>query len=156
MPVGGGFFPSAACTSVIRLRRPRAPRSAVIMIICCWFSRSSSDGASIGVKWTSDAAGMGVWRPGARTGIAPSRSEEHTSELQSQSNLVCRLLLEKKKQQNTCAAPFRRGEFSLVSGGGHSGSCAVGARRSAMLSPCGRYLPPSGSHRRDLLDDRHV
>src|SRR2546430_13356364 len=31
------------------------------------------------------------------------RSEEHTSELQSQSNLVCRLLLEKKKQKyNYC------------------------------------------------------
>src|SRR2546427_7364527 len=29
-----------------------------------------------------------------------SRSEEHTSELQSQSNLVCRLLLEKKKKPN--------------------------------------------------------
>src|SRR2546427_9167475 len=29
------------------------------------------------------------------------RSEEHTSELQSQSNLVCRLLLEKKKNQTT-------------------------------------------------------
>src|SRR2546430_12330615 len=29
---------------------------------------------------------------------ADERSEEHTSELQSQSNLVCRLLLEKKKQ----------------------------------------------------------
>src|SRR2546427_9537137 len=29
---------------------------------------------------------------------APRRSEEHTSELQSQSNLVCRLLLEKKKK----------------------------------------------------------
>src|SRR2546427_7084481 len=29
------------------------------------------------------------------------RSEEHTSELQSQSNLVCRLLLEKKKKQRT-------------------------------------------------------
>src|SRR5688572_31800218 len=28
------------------------------------------------------------------------RSEEHTSELQSQSNLVCRLLLEKKKQKH--------------------------------------------------------
>src|SRR5688572_32367395 len=28
------------------------------------------------------------------------RSEEHTSELQSQSNLVCRLLLEKKKNKN--------------------------------------------------------
>src|SRR2546430_10985882 len=29
-----------------------------------------------------------------------TRSEEHTSELQSQSNLVCRLLLEKKKNKN--------------------------------------------------------
>src|SRR5688572_31703191 len=31
--------------------------------------------------------------------VAHSRSEEHTSELQSQSNLVCRLLLEKKKKK---------------------------------------------------------
>src|SRR2546430_5408827 len=30
----------------------------------------------------------------------PRRSEEHTSELQSQSNLVCRLLLEKKKKNH--------------------------------------------------------
>src|SRR5688572_31630593 len=37
-----------------------------------------------------------------RTGHrAPGRSEEHTSELQSQSNLVCRLLLEKKKKKKT-------------------------------------------------------
>src|SRR5256886_5630954 len=34
----------------------------------------------------------------APSGAALVRSEEHTSELQSQSNLVCRLLLEKKKQ----------------------------------------------------------
>src|SRR5688572_31005136 len=32
-------------------------------------------------------------------GFPPGRSEEHTSELQSQSNLVCRLLLEKKNEQ---------------------------------------------------------
>src|SRR2546430_3113463 len=32
-----------------------------------------------------------------RAGLRGGRSEEHTSELQSQSNLVCRLLLEKKK-----------------------------------------------------------
>src|SRR6266478_10104207 len=32
------------------------------------------------------------------SGRGPHRSEEHTSELQSQSNLVCRLLLEKKKK----------------------------------------------------------
>src|SRR2546427_7731004 len=31
-------------------------------------------------------------------GVQSGRSEEHTSELQSQSNLVCRLLLEKKKK----------------------------------------------------------
>src|SRR2546430_12345620 len=33
--------------------------------------------------------------------VRAARSEEHTSELQSQSNLVCRLLLEKKKKCNT-------------------------------------------------------
>src|SRR2546430_17463578 len=33
-----------------------------------------------------------------------ARSEEHTSELQSQSNLVCRLLLEKKTTYNTIAS----------------------------------------------------
>src|SRR5688572_11793160 len=34
-------------------------------------------------------------------GLSDGRSEEHTSELQSQSNLVCRLLLEKKKKKKT-------------------------------------------------------
>src|SRR5256886_6189497 len=37
------------------------------------------------------------------------RSEEHTSELQSQSNLVCRLLLEKKKKTRCTASPLKRG-----------------------------------------------
>src|SRR2546427_4257387 len=45
-------------------------------------------------------------RAGGREGGAGGvdlreRSEEHTSELQSQSNLVCRLLLEKKKKKKT-------------------------------------------------------
>src|SRR5256885_3723876 len=34
--------------------------------------------------------------PGAPASTAPARSEEHTSELQSPCNIVCRLLLEKK------------------------------------------------------------
>src|SRR2546430_13138799 len=38
---------------------------------------------------------------GAMVVAMDQRSEEHTSELQSQSNLVCRLLLEKKKKQST-------------------------------------------------------
>src|SRR3982750_4933718 len=43
-------------------------------------------------------AGLGLHLHGAR-GRAVGRSEEHTSELQSRSDLVCRLLLEKKKNQ---------------------------------------------------------
>src|SRR4249919_813217 len=38
-----------------------------------------------------------------RQGAARGRSEEHTSELQSRENLVCRLLLEKKKQSSSGA-----------------------------------------------------
>src|SRR2546427_1497259 len=41
-----------------------------------------------GFAYTADAAA-----------VQATRSEEHTSELQSQSNLVCRLLLEKKKKK---------------------------------------------------------
>src|SRR2546427_6479410 len=40
----------------------------------------------------------GVASAGDQPRIVRRRSEEHTSELQSQSNLVCRLLLEKKKK----------------------------------------------------------
>src|SRR2546427_8737678 len=60
------------------------------------------------------AAGRRCWGacdpwPDQRTDTMPTnkdfkrlvRSEEHTSELQSQSNLVCRLLLEKKKKKKT-------------------------------------------------------
>src|SRR5256885_4885968 len=54
-------------------------------------------------------AGTGRWRPGPLLSRRPclgglclsGRSEEHTSELQSPCNLVCRLLLEKKKK-NLC------------------------------------------------------
>src|SRR2546430_10699494 len=44
-----------------------------------------------------DDDGEVVERDQSQAAGAKARSEEHTSELQSQSNLVCRLLLEKKK-----------------------------------------------------------
>src|SRR2546430_4085632 len=47
------------------------------------------------------------------------RSEEHTSELQSQSNLVCRLLLEKKKRTYSLACPLGYGSSPL-----HHACCA--------------------------------
>src|SRR5256885_7295496 len=53
---------------------------------------------------TSD--GKEHWRKNLRADFSanvPCRSEEHTSELQSPCNLVCRLLLEKKKKKNNLA-----------------------------------------------------
>src|SRR2546426_3128189 len=47
-------------------------------------------------EWRGGARGAGMKVPDADR--ADPRSEEHTSELQSPCNLVCRLLLEKKKQ----------------------------------------------------------
>src|SRR2546430_11339781 len=49
-------------------------------------------------------------RAARHPGLLRERSEEHTSELQSQSNLVCRLLLEKKKTQ------YYPNVYSAVSG----------------------------------------
>src|SRR2546430_17504220 len=43
--------------------------------------------------------------PGEGPKASQVRSEEHTSELQSQSNLVCRLLLEKKKKSTVLLQP---------------------------------------------------
>src|SRR5256885_13282662 len=48
----------------------------------------------------------GLWR---RRTATLSRSEEHTSELQSPCNLVCRLLLEKKKKPSTCSDTAAQG-----------------------------------------------
>src|SRR5256886_10282564 len=69
------------------IRRP--PRSTLFPYTTLFRSLLLAEGASD--------------EPLARAGTAlrarpPWRSEEHTSELQSQSNLVCRLLLEKKKE----------------------------------------------------------
>src|SRR2546427_2518311 len=49
------------------------------------------------------------------------RSEEHTSELQSQSNLVCRLLLEKKTAKPKTVLLHRVGQPEQQSGGGGRG-----------------------------------
>src|SRR6201992_2342975 len=58
------------------------------------------------------------------TSLEPrSRSEEHTSELQSQFHLVCRLLLEKKTQPTKSIGKQRAGLFESTGGG-----CAPSAR----------------------------
>src|SRR2546430_9441140 len=70
----GSAIPRARATAATRV-------SSMSMLFGCTDSCSVSHSASV------------------RIGLAAAvRSEEHTSELQSQSNLVCRLLLEKKKE----------------------------------------------------------
>src|SRR2546430_8178787 len=60
-----------------------------------------------------------------------SRSEEHTSELQSQSNLVCRLLLEKKKKtaySTTLSAKLNDAPAPLKASRTHTGNVSRDTR----------------------------
>src|SRR5438132_2226027 len=56
---------------------------------------------SITIEWADpDWSETAIRRPAGIARGAANRSEEHTSELQSHSDLVCRLLLEKKNESN--------------------------------------------------------
>src|SRR3712207_7142381 len=61
---------------------------------------SSGAGRPVRARKTSSRSGVCRVRPATSTAAASSRSEEHTSELQSRQYLVCRLLLEKKKNRS--------------------------------------------------------
>src|SRR5437773_5181417 len=63
---------------------------------------SSEHGRGLGPKAKPPRA----WRSGLREKARACRSEEHTSELQSHHDLVCRLLLEKKKIKSDVQANF--------------------------------------------------
>src|SRR5260221_2955797 len=72
------------------IRRP--PRSTLFPYTTLFRSRSRAAVASAHCR-----AEPGASRRGSLCALPLTRSEEHTSELQSHSDLVCRLLLEKKK-----------------------------------------------------------
>src|SRR5256885_7481354 len=79
--------------------------------------QASADFTGVAVTYAQVAAHPALHRQrtlGRRTLVIFDRSEEHTSELQSPCNLVCRLLLEKKKKQRTLLHPVR-GPHSLGS-----------------------------------------
>src|SRR2546430_13524012 len=78
------------------IRRP--PRSTLFPYTTLFRSRRARQSVAL----PEAGAGYGCRRrPGLAASRVVLRSEEHTSELQSQSNLVCRLLLEKKKRNHT-------------------------------------------------------
>ena len=76
------------------IRRP--PRSTLFPYTTLFRSASADDGVGARALRLWHGGGAGAWAEHGG-GAGASRSEEHTSELQSPCNLVCRLLLEKKK-----------------------------------------------------------
>src|SRR2546430_7574223 len=68
--------------------------------------------------------------------VPKSRSEEHTSELQSQSNLVCRLLLGKKKEFGPCAGSSRASRMTRESVCPAQAFCSRGSRGTCAASCC--------------------
>src|SRR2546430_10226590 len=88
------LFEANVCFFFLMIRRP--PRSTLFPYTTLF--------RSVELELPQDERHAGaIPARGARRGRDPARqhrrSEEHTSELQSQSNLVCRLLLEKKKKK---------------------------------------------------------
>src|SRR5438034_6198631 len=95
------------------IRRP--PRSTLFPYTTLFRSRLPPSGRSTGS--TADTR-----RCCARS-CGTARSEEHTSELQSHSDLVCRLLLEKKKRKETTRASHTPSRAAHKS---HKGSHTTG------------------------------
>src|SRR5690242_21475828 len=88
---------SLSCLLFFFLMIRRPPRSTLFPYTTLFRSNSAPQIAS-----NDSTSLMSCSKPGTRTttsGTRASRSEEHTSELQSHVNLVCRLLLEKKKKK---------------------------------------------------------
>src|SRR5690625_7619137 len=72
-------------------RPPRPPLFPYTTLFRSWFDATTE------VPWAC-AASIARAARGCRNSTSTARSEEHTSELQSRGHLVCRLLLEKKKE----------------------------------------------------------
>src|SRR5438034_1427131 len=89
-----------ACFFLSTIRRP--PRSTLFPYTTLFRSKRIFGMLDAVLSVLSGGAFLGMrWR--TRASLALLRSEEHTSELQSHSDLVCRLLLEKKKSWTACA-----------------------------------------------------
>src|SRR5438093_4642513 len=92
------------------LRRP--PRSTLFPYTTLFRSREGTFALVLLDLNLPDADGTVIMRAAERVDEPPEvivdpRSEEHTSELQSLTNLVCRLLLEKKKNKKTVALQWK-------------------------------------------------
>src|SRR2546426_5977863 len=90
------FFNDTATTEIYTLSLHDA------LPISCWSANSREGRSPNRPSQDRRAAASRASAPRSlRVSRSACRSEEHTSELQSPCNLVCRLLLEKKKKKNT-------------------------------------------------------
>src|SRR5688572_31503853 len=87
-------------TTLFRSERPKRTIRLVM-----WGAEEMAYSGPAYAEAHKDEVGRMVLVGESDSGDGPIRSEEHTSELQSQSNLVCRLLLEKKKKQCSVGRP---------------------------------------------------
>src|SRR2546426_6535060 len=85
------FFNDTATTEIYTLSLHDA-------LPICTSLPTMSDGIRSGVNWMRRASSPSTMPMVSTSLVLARRSEEHTSELQSPCNLVCRLLLEKKKK----------------------------------------------------------
>src|SRR5256885_9047599 len=87
--MAGALYLVGAGTAMTLLLLPHVPRGHWPVVVAC---------AAFGLVWGTACLTVIDWdtcKP-----LVSHRSEEHTSELQSPCNLVCRLLLEKKKKSH--------------------------------------------------------
>src|SRR2546427_7287505 len=97
-PPRSTLFPYTTLFRSHGARDPQAPRTGVILP---GGGAALDDGVKGDIPATTLLTPVERVTPGrAQLQASAGRSEEHRSELQSQSNLVCRLLLEKKKKNN--------------------------------------------------------
>src|SRR5256886_10818718 len=110
----GGFFICVAILALTRVIPRPASRAGMVFLVAADasgqvyttygnYSAAETCNALLGA---TPSPGRGLHLECRDLGsklIPPRRSEEHTSELQSQSNLVCRLLLEKKNKLNSAS-----------------------------------------------------
>src|SRR6267143_7315112 len=95
------FFNDTATTEIYTLSLHDA------LPICCGRTRQDSIG------WPSTSTVHAPHSPSSQPCLVP-RSEEHTSELQSQFHLVCRLLLEKKKYSSPSSYLYLKNSTIIV------------------------------------------
>src|SRR5690606_41483250 len=103
--VAAFFYPHSFCFATLRRpqRFPPLPTRRSSDLSTCRFCPTVKPETGLARNTTAAATSSGVpSRPmthcSSASRYASGRSEEHTSELQSRENLVCRLLLEKKKK----------------------------------------------------------